>query len=111
MLREDFRLAFVTGRALFGIELIGSDLKHVIALDAHTVQEAADNRAGLTHGFHSRLMLVDGAARGKLRRHAQIVACWNVPTKARATASLKCLRASFYSRGRSQDPEGHTPRG
>jgi hypothetical protein len=39
--------AFVTGGALLGIKLIGRNAEHVVALDAHAMDDRADDRAGL----------------------------------------------------------------
>ena len=54
----------MTGRALFSIKLIGSHLEHVVALDAHAVEDAADHRAGLPHRLPPRLVLINRSARG-----------------------------------------------
>jgi hypothetical protein len=39
--------AFVTDGALFGIKSIRSDAEHVVALDADTMDDGADDGAGL----------------------------------------------------------------
>jgi hypothetical protein len=63
---EEKILAFVTIGALLDIKLIGSDLKHVVALDAHAVEYGADVAARLAHGLHAGRMLVDGPIGGRL---------------------------------------------
>jgi hypothetical protein len=47
---EHYRLAFVTIGALLGIKPIGRDAEHVVALDAHAVDDGTDDGAGL-RGF------------------------------------------------------------
>jgi hypothetical protein len=65
--------AFVTIWALLDIKLIGSDLKHVVALDAHAVEDGADLAACLAHGLHAGWMLVDGSIGGRLGGHERIL--------------------------------------
>ena len=74
-------LTLVAIRALFGIKLIGRDAEDIVALNAHAVKDGADDRTRLTHGLHSRPMLVDGSARGKLGGHGRILARGNVQRK------------------------------
>jgi hypothetical protein len=42
----DFYSAFVAVRALLGIKPIGSHTEHIVALDADTVDDGTDDRAG-----------------------------------------------------------------
>ena len=56
----------VTVGALLDIKLIERDAEHVVALDAHAVEERADFAASLAHGLHAWRMLVNGSIGGRL---------------------------------------------
>jgi hypothetical protein len=57
---------FVTVRALLDIKLIRCDAEHVVALDAHAMEESGDFAARLAHGLHAGRMLVDGSIGGRV---------------------------------------------
>ena len=100
------RSAFVTTRTLFGIELIGGNAKHVVALDAHAVKNGArdgqklgralrSGRACLgTRGFAGHKFIL---ARGALlanRRHPNpgrehLSSVWDEPKFAMKNASSR----------------------
>ncbi len=44
-------LTFVTGGALLGIKLVGGNAKHVVALDAHAMQNGARDRRQFGRGL------------------------------------------------------------
>ena len=71
--------------ALFGIKPIGSDAKHVVALDADFVEDRADFAAGLTDRLRAGRMLIHSSIGDGLGRHGQILA-------RRGTASIETLR-------------------
>jgi hypothetical protein len=58
------RSTFVTIRALLDIKLIRGDAEHVVALDAHAMEKSSDFAAGLAHGLHAGLMLVNSSTGG-----------------------------------------------
>ena len=82
----------MTGRALLGIELIGSNLEHIVALNADAIEEIAHDGTGGAGGFLSRLMLVDDAAVGKWRRHCAILARWGTERKRSGLAGSGSVR-------------------
>jgi hypothetical protein len=56
---------FVTVRALLDIKLIRCDAEHVVALDAHAVEDRAAAIACLAQRLHAGLMLVNGSIGGR----------------------------------------------
>ena len=63
-------LAFVTGGALLCIKPIRRDAKHVVALDANTVENRAYNRRRRTGSFRIQKVSLGG---GGFDRHELIV--------------------------------------
>ena len=51
----------MTVGALLDIKLIWCDAEHVVALDAHAVEDRAATIACLAQGLHAGLMLVNGS--------------------------------------------------
>ena len=73
--------ALVAVGALFGIKPIGSYREHVIALDADTVEDRADDGAGLYRLDRCRGMRLSVFLWAGFGRHGSILACDEVSSK------------------------------
>ncbi len=63
----------VTGGALLGIKSIGSNAEHVVALDAHAVDDGTDNGTGLQRFGRATRSWSSGFLGGAFSGHGRIL--------------------------------------
>jgi hypothetical protein len=73
--------AFVAVGALFGIKPIGSDTKHVVALDADAMNDGTDDRAGLWGAVHGGGIRIGALFGSDFSGHRRILACGGATPK------------------------------
>ena len=76
--------AFVTDWALLSIKSIGRDAEHIIALDAHAVDDGTDNGARLGRFVQATRRRSGALLRHALGRHRRILTRHGVTSRERA---------------------------